>query len=386
MKILVSAIDSGGFGGAEVFEHLLAKYLNTGNNTAYIWANINSPMHEYLENNKFQNTLLFPVRMDMVGNIRGFIKYFMLFPFAYTWGLIGLFKFKLKGGSHIILTGFSDKILLSHISKILGLKVVWIEQGPYGDLLKHNFGIPSLIFKRNIRYSDLIIVFTQNTLSKISNIFSELIPKAKIIPCGIELINNKQITSYKKDAQVIKYVNKWKEKKIIGLISRIEQKDAKGQEKLIELAQLLKRKRNDFLVVIAGPGNDARLKFLIKQKKLENHVKLMGYVNDKYALLSIFDIFIFPSTWDMEGFGLVPLEAMMMGVPVIASSHPPIPEVVGSAADIVEAKPILIQKRVELLLDNDKKRLEYINKGYERIKLFNIENIAKIYIDELSGL
>jgi GT2 family glycosyltransferase/glycosyltransferase involved in cell wall biosynthesis len=58
----------------------------------------------------------------------------------------------------------------------------------------------------------------------------------------------------------------------------------------------------------------------------------IGYVPDEDlpALYSLADAFVFPS-W-LEGFGLPPLEAMACGTPVVASTRPAMPEVLGDAA------------------------------------------------------
>jgi alpha-1,3-rhamnosyl/mannosyltransferase len=62
----------------------------------------------------------------------------------------------------------------------------------------------------------------------------------------------------------------------------------------------------------------------------------LGYVPD-VALSALYAsalALVYPSVY--EGFGLPPLEAMACGTPVIVSNRASLPEVVGSAGDLVE--------------------------------------------------
>jgi glycosyltransferase involved in cell wall biosynthesis len=69
---------------------------------------------------------------------------------------------------------------------------------------------------------------------------------------------------------------------------------------------------------------------------LAGAVRFTGYLDDADlpALYSAAEAFVFPSLY--EGFGLPPLEAMACGAPVIASNASSLPEVVGSAALLVD--------------------------------------------------
>ncbi len=73
------------------------------------------------------------------------------------------------------------------------------------------------------------------------------------------------------------------------------------------------------------------------QKKLgESRVRHLGYVchRDKVSLMANARAFLFPSLY--EGFGLPVIEAMRLGVPVIASNVASLPEVCGDAAVMCE--------------------------------------------------
>jgi glycosyltransferase involved in cell wall biosynthesis len=95
-----------------------------------------------------------------------------------------------------------------------------------------------------------------------------------------------------------------------------------GLENLIRAVEFLKRDSVEFVLCIGGRGYlKGALSQLIKDKNMEENVKLMGFIDDedlpKYYQAA--DLFILP-TKELEGFGLVTLESLASGVPVIGTS------------------------------------------------------------------
>ena len=82
---------------------------------------------------------------------------------------------------------------------------------------------------------------------------------------------------------------------------------------------------DDVLYLVAGDGPDVkRIKLLIDQYRLGDSVKLLGAISDVELADLYFgsDLFIMPNipvANDMEGFGLVMVEAGLCGLPVVAS-------------------------------------------------------------------
>lgn len=78
----------------------------------------------------------------------------------------------------------------------------------------------------------------------------------------------------------------------------------------------------------------------IRDLKLEGQVTLLGELPpDKvYSFLSNGDVFVFPSSWEAFGFSVV--EAMAIGLPVVASSIPAMKEIVGSSGILIEPDSI----------------------------------------------
>lgn len=94
----------------------------------------------------------------------------------------------------------------------------------------------------------------------------------------------------------------------------------KGFDVLIAAAALLRDRGLAFEVEIAGEGDErGKLEGLIAEHGLGDRVRLVGW-RDASAFLATGDVFAFPSY--QEGFPLVLLEAMAVGLPVASSKIP----------------------------------------------------------------
>ena len=100
------------------------------------------------------------------------------------------------------------------------------------------------------------------------------------------------------------------------------------------IASVLPLLPDDIMYLVAGEGPDrARIEKLIADYRLERSVKLLGAVTDEEleTLYHGADLFVMPNipvANDMEGFGLVMLEAGMCGLPTIASNIEGIADVI----------------------------------------------------------
>lgn len=85
-------------------------------------------------------------------------------------------------------------------------------------------------------------------------------------------------------------------------------------------------------LVILGDGKErARLEGLVRSLGLEGRVQMPGFQINPYVWLRCARVFVSSSRW--EGFGLAILEAMALGVPVVATDCPSGPsEILGAGA------------------------------------------------------
>jgi len=112
----------------------------------------------------------------------------------------------------------------------------------------------------------------------------------------------------------------------IGTISRLtRQKDMPTL--FLAFRQFLKYHPNSSLILVGGGEEKNDLVNLAQKLEISKNIEWVGRTNEIPRYLSRMDIFILSSLY--EGFGLVLLEAMDAGVPLIASNNSAIPEVVG---------------------------------------------------------
>jgi glycosyltransferase involved in cell wall biosynthesis len=80
-------------------------------------------------------------------------------------------------------------------------------------------------------------------------------------------------------------------------------------------------------LVVVGDGELRReLQGYTQQLGIGPHVHFLRYRCNAAAMMPGFDVFVHPSRW--EGFGLVFLEAMAAGLPIVATQQGSIPEIV----------------------------------------------------------
>lgn len=172
---------------------------------------------------------------------------------------------------------------------------------------------------------------------------------------------------------------------VTGCVGRIKW-GRKGQEHLIQAAHLLKTRGIISKILIVGspfPGNEIhldRLKQLAQDLGVEDQIIFIGEVSDAKPAYASMDIFVLPSAYP-EPFGGVVMEAMSMGLPVIATN------LGGSLDQVVDGvtgflvppgDPHSLSERLELLANDAELRRKMGMAGRERIvKNFSLSEMVK---------
>lgn len=134
-------------------------------------------------------------------------------------------------------------------------------------------------------------------------------------------------------------------------------------------------------LVIAGKKGWHYEKIFEKVRKLglEDRVIFPGFISEeeKPYLIAGAEAFVFPSFY--EGFGIPVLEAMSLGVPVVASNEASLPEVGGEAAIYCDPYSVEdIAKAMDRALSlNKDQRDEIIAKGKQQTALFSWKKCAQ---------
>lgn len=161
----------------------------------------------------------------------------------------------------------------------------------------------------------------------------------------------------------------------------------KNLGRLIEAVAQCREEAHDFPeLVIAGISHVqwARSEQAGRAKKLGvfDNIYLRGIV-EKNILVELTKralALCYPSLY--EGFGFPPLEAMSLGVPVLAGKSSSIPEVTANAACLVDPSNVddIAQGLKKIVFDSNYRKT-LIESGYQRIKKFSWEKAAAEYIN-----
>lgn len=158
----------------------------------------------------------------------------------------------------------------------------------------------------------------------------------------------------------------------------------KGVEYLIRAMNEVVKNHSNVKLIIGGTGSEInKLKLLVNELKLQSKIELIGFI-DEIELCSYYascDIFVFHSLY--EAFGIVLVEAMASGVPVVSTQVGAIPEVVRDKRTGILVQPSdsnALANAIIELIENENLRKKMGTEGRKIIeKEYNWENIAKKY-------
>lgn len=197
--------------------------------------------------------------------------------------------------------------------------------------------------------------FTKDVVYK--NRLGRTVP-VHVVYCGVD------VTAFYPEAPDIRYQKQYNliGKKVLLTISRLVKR--KGIDITLQALHeyYMKYPDSSLVYLICGKGPDEeRLRRIVSELRLSDKVRFAGFIPDsqKRAIYNLSDIFIMPSreeqNGDVEGFGLVFLEANACGKPVIAGHSGGIPSAVKDGVNGVLVDPLTpgdIMQKIEFLLSN----------------------------------
>lgn len=210
-----------------------------------------------------------------------------------------------------------------------------------------------------------VITCSNYMKEEVKNIFSLPEDKISVIPNGI----NKEIFNIEFDKLEFRRKYAQDKEKIIFCIGRHVYE--KGIHLLIEASKDVIDNYNDVKFVIAGTGTMTdKLKEQVKSLGVEEKVIFTGYMNDieKTKIYKISDITVIPSLY--EPFGIVALEAMAAGCPLVVSDVGGLKEIVEHGVNgmrAINGSKDSIKDNILILLKDEELRNKIIKNGYDLI-------------------
>lgn len=386
VKLLLIDQDAAAIGGAEVYLSNLVKVFRKKKIPVIAYTNL--PLFGERLKKAGAETNLVPTRMDVIGGWRGLVKFFFQIPWALVYYGRLLWRLKQKNKANIVLIGgFSDKLVVTPLARLLSLPVVWIEFGPLKEVFKRNLFIPKIFYRSVKNLPSAVIVPSQATFLSLIEDARVSLAKIKKIPCGIEIFSQESLEKFKKKALIQKKKLDLEGKIVIGNVSRVVKE--KGQEYLLDAFLMVKKKFPNVALIFVGDGPYRKFLEEKTQRMRIEDVHFLGFRQDLYQLYALMDIFVFPTVFDLEGFGLVAAEAMMTGKPVVASKIGPVPEVVeeGKTGLLFKAGDTKeLARDIIKLLEEPKMASLMGKRGRERVKKgFNIKISADKILKVLSN-
>jgi glycosyltransferase involved in cell wall biosynthesis len=275
---------------------------------------------------------------------------------------------------------FPSGWLAKWYKKLFGTRfIVTAHGGDIDKMVKKNTRIFT-ITESILNDADHVIAVGQELFETLAKDFGVPREKLTLINMGVNL-------------EVFKVIEKAKARELCG----IEKKDIipllfvgniieqKGINELVEAIATLKTEYNDIELYMIGSNKDQayneKLVALISGKGLSESIHFLGTMNQVEVALwmAAAEVLVLPS--HIEGFGLVALEAMACGTPVVGTNVGGLKYLLNHGNGVlVEAKnPESLKKGIHTVLASEKDDL--IRKGLEKAKENDQNRMTELVIE-----
>lgn len=312
-------------------------------------------------------------KLRPINNLK--INYLKSWEFAHTAIIPSLF-FKLLKIS-------KDSIIHVHIAHAMIPETVFfvskIRKIPYVAHIhadvestgKMGFLLPfykKIFLRKILNYASKIVVPTKDYIAIISKKYAISKHKIIVIPAGVDLNNFKNISVKLHNPLRFLFVSRLSKGKNLRLL-------------IDSFKMILKRYPNSVLKIVGDGEEKGYVERIIKKENLMNSVKLCGLLVG-VELLDVYresDIFIFTSEY--ESFGLVLLEAIASGLPVIAPNIESVRTIIknNKTGILVQPIPEAYELAAGKIIDNEDFRLSLIKNAFSMLKKFSWNKILIRY-------
>ena len=270
-----------------------------------------------------------------------------------------------------------------------------VPTGPVGDALSRMAGIPNILtlhggdlydptkttsphrfaimrsgIKCYLRRADLVVGQSTDTLERASKLYTPRFRKA-LVPLAIAKPQFKPISRKDwdfTDSDVL-----------LMTVGRLINRKAIPQ--LIRMMESFRGTQVHLLIVGIGTFEED-LKAEVAQKKLSDQIHFTGFVDEdlKFSLLQMSDLYV--STTQHEGFGIVFLEAMVSGLPIVCYDKGGQTDFLqdGKTGYLVPLNDLdLFTERCRSLIQNRALRMEMAKYNEQYVQEFFIDEYAQKY-------
>jgi phosphatidylinositol alpha-mannosyltransferase len=256
------------------------------------------------------------------------------------------------------------------------------------QLLEHTGGVnigtfhsasPDTLFTKSLE------TFLKPIAKVIVNSLDEVITVSRVPAKYIKQIYKKEISiipnglDTKQFEMNLRPIKKYQDDKItIFFIGRMDKR--KGVIYLVKAFRKLKKRFSNVRLVIGGKGDEfKKVQRYIKAHEIED-IDLVGFVEekDKARYFASCDIFCSPALYG-ESFGIVLVEAMVSGKPIIAGMNPGYKSVLEGRGELCMVNPKKTERFAEILeiLCRDKELRDFLGSwGKDQIKKYSWDTVC----------
>jgi len=172
------------------------------------------------------------------------------------------------------------------------------------------------IERKALRQSDRIVALSRFTCDKLLQVYGYPLEKITMIPGGVDLKRFHPVVNKKTVRDRLRLPQ---ERPILLTVRNLEPR--MGLANLILAMKEIVKSLPDILLIVGGTGPlKEELSLLSRRLNLEDHIRFTGFIPEEILpdYYQAADLFVLP-TVELEGFGLITLEALASGTPVLGT-------------------------------------------------------------------